>query len=270
MGKKLGLCLTGGGARGGYQIGAMKALDELGILSNIHAYAGTSIGSANACVVASRGIKAAEDVWLNLPQENIPKIKPSKPKKPRIVTGRYSLEIFDKVMREAIDYEALKSKEVYITVSQGGPKDGGFMDLLKANFSHYVRKDSQVKYMPAHALDDETIHQCVMASCSIPLFFAPVDINDQHCFDGGMYDNIPVMPLIEAGCDEIIIVHLHKHRSRFFNPKKLAQDVCFHEIKHQGKELGPVLKFSLAHTNKLIELGYQETKAYFEAYQYKK
>ena len=41
--KKIGLVLAGGGARGGYEIGALKALEELGL--QFDAVVGTSVGS---------------------------------------------------------------------------------------------------------------------------------------------------------------------------------------------------------------------------------
>ncbi len=264
MGKKIGLCLTGGGARGGYQIGAVKALEELGILEQVTTFSGTSIGAANACVIASRGLAVAEHVWRHMPQENIPKIKKDDQKKTRLETGYYSMEVFEQVMKDAIDYDALRQKEVYITVALGGSEGGNFVDFFKTYFNHYLRKDSQVKYMPVHALSNQLVHQSVIASCSIPFFFPPVKMDGNNCFDGGMYDRIPVKPLVEAGCEEIIIIHLHKNRHHFFNPKKIGPSVTFHEIKHKGKELGRVLKFSHAQTEKLIDIGYQETKAYFE------
>ena len=45
---KLGICLSGGGARGAYQIGALIALRDLGIFSDAIAFSGSSIGSINA------------------------------------------------------------------------------------------------------------------------------------------------------------------------------------------------------------------------------
>ena len=46
-----GLVLAGGGAKGAYQIGAWKALKEMGITFN--AIAGTSIGSINGALIAA-------------------------------------------------------------------------------------------------------------------------------------------------------------------------------------------------------------------------
>ncbi len=50
-----GLVLEGGGAKGSYQIGAYKALKELGI--EIGGVAGTSVGAINSALII-------QDNWL--------------------------------------------------------------------------------------------------------------------------------------------------------------------------------------------------------------
>ncbi len=274
MSKKIGVSLTGGGARGGYQIGALKALRDLGILEKVQCYAGTSIGAANVAVAASRGVEAAEAVWRNLPEDNIPKkdkVSDTRPRfkinLPDLKEGMYSMDVFERVMSESIDYDAMKTKEVYVTVSRGGQSDQSFLSIFRSTYSHYVRRDSQVDYMPLHKLSSKMIIQSVVASCSVPVFFSPVTINDTQFYDGGVFDNVPVTPLVEAGCDEIIIIYLHRNGKRFTNPSKIFENVKFHEIKHTGRNLGRVLKFSKEQTDRLIALGYEETMHYFETLQ---
>ena len=48
---KVGLVLSGGGAKGAYQVGALKALQELG--TTIDVVAGASIGALNGAVLVS-------------------------------------------------------------------------------------------------------------------------------------------------------------------------------------------------------------------------
>ncbi len=269
MTKKLGLCLTGGGARGGYQIGAMKALKDLGILERVEVFSGTSIGAANATVVASRSIEEAEKVWLNLPDDNIPKQTPKENGKklfrlPDFENGIYSMEVFRSVMADAIDFDALKRKRVYVTVSLAGEKETGIGELLRSSYTHYLRGSSQVRYMETWKMDNEAILDSVIASSSIPMFFSPVKIENYNCYDGGVFDNVPVQPLIDSGCDEIVIIHLHRYKTKFFKTNKYPDTITFHEIKHTGKELGKVLKFTKSQTEKLIDLGYRETMDYFK------
>lgn len=67
---KLGLVLSGGGAKGAYQVGVMKALQELG-MTQIDAISGASIGALNGAVLASapsitEGISRLEQLWQKL------------------------------------------------------------------------------------------------------------------------------------------------------------------------------------------------------------
>jgi NTE family protein len=65
---KLGICLSGGGARGAYQIGALQALKELGILDRTVAFSGASIGAVNATFVTTDAMDIAKELWFNVPE----------------------------------------------------------------------------------------------------------------------------------------------------------------------------------------------------------
>ena len=59
--REFALALSGGGTRGAYEVGAYKALIEMGI--KINAIVGTSIGALNAAMFISNGIDSAEDMY---------------------------------------------------------------------------------------------------------------------------------------------------------------------------------------------------------------
>ncbi|MGB5792680.1 patatin-like phospholipase family protein, partial [Poseidonibacter sp.] len=56
-----GVALEGGGAKGAYHSGALKALDELGI--SIGGVAGTSIGAINGAYYLQAGSQALIEFW---------------------------------------------------------------------------------------------------------------------------------------------------------------------------------------------------------------
>ena len=60
---KKGLVLEGGGTKGAYQIGAYKALRDLGI--KFTGIAGTSIGALNGALIIQDDDKVMEDIWIN-------------------------------------------------------------------------------------------------------------------------------------------------------------------------------------------------------------
>jgi len=75
---QVGLVLSGGGAKGAYQVGVLKALLELD--AQIDAIAGTSIGALNGAILASapsmaEGVSRMEEVWLTLAEQSPLKLK---------------------------------------------------------------------------------------------------------------------------------------------------------------------------------------------------
>ncbi len=163
MSSKLGLCLTSGGAKGAYQIGALKALDRLGLFSKIEAFSGTSIGAANAAVVASRSIETAKDIWFNIPDDSLQSSRRRADNDPErhlsvLDRGIYRLDTFEELIMESVDYEALRRREVYVTVTVGGKEGAGLLELVKASYRHYMQKDSTVLYLPLEDLSNKEIH----------------------------------------------------------------------------------------------------------------
>ena len=59
-----GLVLAGGGAKGSYQVGAYRALRELGWHPDI--ITGTSVGCLNAALFVLDKVQEAEELWKNL------------------------------------------------------------------------------------------------------------------------------------------------------------------------------------------------------------
>ncbi|MCD8300560.1 MAG: patatin-like phospholipase family protein, partial [Clostridiales bacterium] len=62
----LGLVFSGGGSKGSYEIGAWKALDELGLAGRIAGVSGSSIGAFNTALFAQGDLGAAEYIWRDM------------------------------------------------------------------------------------------------------------------------------------------------------------------------------------------------------------
>ena len=63
---KVGLSLGGGGAKGAYQIGVLKALEEYNLIDSINVISGVSIGAINAYFyLCSNNSQTVYDIWLN-------------------------------------------------------------------------------------------------------------------------------------------------------------------------------------------------------------
>lgn len=172
--KVIGIALSGGGSRGAAHLGALKALEDLGI--DIQVISGTSAGSIAAALYAS-GL-STDDIYKVMKDKKF--IDYAKIILP--VDGLMNLDNLRKNLNEIIkkkDFSDMK-KKLYIALTN--------------------LYSGEVEYMKSGNVID-----AVIASSSIPVLFSPVEINGQKYVDGGVLDNLPIKPLLDD-CDIIIAV----------------------------------------------------------------
>lgn len=266
---KLGLCLSGGGARGPYEIGAVEALQELGIYEKIEVFSGASIGAANVSILASSSIEKAKEIWDSMPKNPLKQGKTIKDKfddeKLTIIEGGIrSMDLFDRILLKNIDIDNFDHRDVIISVSESGDEDKGLFDLIRSSFKHYINHESKSVYVDLKKIDREFVNDAIKASCSIPVVFSPVINDHKKYYDGGVFDNAPMSPLAEYGCDEIIFVNISIIPQPQKNKK--LENIRIHEIKSH-RSLGGILDFSTKHTNKLYIMGYNDTMNYFKEHE---
>lgn len=259
---KLGLAFSGGGARGAYQIGAVRALIELGIFEHVAAFSGTSIGAVNAAFVASTPIDAILRLWTSISPHDIQKSESwfdrlRNEKWKMADHGLFEIGKLKDVLEERLDVEAVKRHTVFVTLSEGGSVDSGLFGLFKTSYAHYAKRDSKVVYALLANEADRDVVPLILASCSIPVVFPAVVMGEKQYYDGGVYDNLPAEPLVQAGCDKIILIHLQLLE---FLDKSRYPDVSIFELRHKGS-LGGILHFEKNHAMALYERGYQDTMA---------
>lgn len=257
---KIGLALAGGGARGAYQIGVWKALKEEGLDTIIDCYAGASVGSLNAILFAMGDYEYAEQTWLNLEEKDLFTSDASsifkrlqKEKLNIFNKGLYDTEKLTKLLDESLKQNKIKGKDIFVSVTHLGDKESSFFDLLKTNYKHFFMDESQIKYTNLKDLDYDGIKKTVLASCAIPLAFEPITIGKETFYDGGILDNIPTQPLVDAGCDLIIVIDLFKYSPSRIILKKDKVDLV--EIR-PSKFLRGIMDFKSKHLIHRFEQGY--------------
>ena len=62
---RLGLVLSGGGAKGAYQLGVWKAMDEFGLRRMVKAVSGPSVGYLNGFTFCYSDYESAEYMWMH-------------------------------------------------------------------------------------------------------------------------------------------------------------------------------------------------------------
>ena len=100
----LGLVLSGGGAKGAYEVGVWQALHEAEIAGDVAAVSGTSIGAVNAALFASwPDPKGAERLWL----ENLEKVFVANDRVLQMASERKFVEYLEGKKREYADIAGL-------------------------------------------------------------------------------------------------------------------------------------------------------------------
>ena len=198
---KIGLVLSGGGARGFAHLGVVKALNERGIYPDI--ISGVSAGAIAGVFLADG--QDPENILGQLTEKGI--LDYSSIRLPK--TGLLSLEGLKKELETKISVKNLKDLKTPLIVTA-------------SNIS-----EAKVEYF-----DKGPINKLVIASSSIPVIFSPVTIGKSVYVDGGLYDNLPVKPLL-GKCKKIIGVHINPihPESNFTNLFKIASR-AFHLSVH--------------------------------------
>jgi NTE family protein len=210
---KVGLVLSGGGARGVAHIGVLKVLEELRV--PVDFIVGTSMGALVGGIYASgmspdemeKRIKAMD--WEDVFRDNPPRRDMPWRQKRDDYEGLYGLEL------------GFSGGEILLPM---GTSSGYKLEFLMTDFVGLKegRASRSFDTVPipfrAVAMDLENgdmrvfdqggLVKAMRASMSIPAVFAPVEIDGRLYVDGGMVRNLPVDVAREAGCEIIIAVNL--------------------------------------------------------------
>lgn len=177
----LGVALSGGGARGFAHGGVLKAMTEHGLKPDV--IAGVSAGAVAAVLLAG-GIEPSEihKLFSGCKFSNLTSLAV------REGGGLFSLAPFGAFVKKAVaPYERLEDLPVPVKI---GVTDIGTGQPV--------------------CIDSGDIAQVVMASCSIPILFRPVEINGHHYVDGGVTRNMPAW-LLRDCCDQVVGINVSPH-----------------------------------------------------------
>lgn len=256
--EKYSLVLEGGGAKGAYQLGAIKALKKKGI--EFDTIIGTSIGAINAAFIAQGDINKLEELWQTLSFQDLMDINNELIES--ITNMKFSSDILNEIARKF--FNAFKEK---------GIDTSSIRSLLEKYIDEEKLRNSNIRFgLVTYCLSNikpqklfiEEIPQgkvvdYLMATSNLPVFKRQI-IDNKSFLDGGAYDNCSVEMLYEAGYKNIIAIKLFKRRKRIRNYYKLSkkQDLNL-KIIVPSEELPFILNFETKTLNKILKYGYIDT-----------
>ena len=250
--KEYALALSGGGTRGAYEVGAYKALLEMGV--KINAIAGTSIGALNAAMFISNGIDSALDMYKNITITDVIDIDDSINTKKDIFDIENVFKLAKNYTKnKGLDNTPLKKiikKEIDIDKIYESDIDFGLV-----TYSIKSRKPSQVFKEDIKRKD---FVKYLLASACFPIYKAQ-KIDDEKYFDGFFYDNMPINMLIEKGYKNIIAIDIGSKNAN----KRLVDKNVYVKVVKATKDLGGVFEFNKEKMMFNIKLGYLDTMKSF-------
>ncbi|MCQ2434105.1 MAG: patatin-like phospholipase family protein [Oscillospiraceae bacterium] len=184
--KPIGLALCGGGAKGAFQAGALEVLYKRGVLSEVKAVAGCSVGALNmalyAIACANGNIELLENIWKQIQREDL------------LSVGTSGTAIF--------------SRQGMIRLLHLLPLELVSSSPLQLFASVWNVTESRVEFYQLNGLPNDAIRTLLMASSAIPAAYDPVQYNGDVFMDGGMVQtgNLCIEPLHDIGCRDIMIV----------------------------------------------------------------
>ncbi len=226
---KTALVLPGGGARGAFQVGVLKAISELlpkGAVNPFQIISGTSAGAVTSIVLAAKArrfrhaVAELEDVWGNFRCHDVYKtdhltlLKNSLRWLGAMVTG--GLIGMPSSLLDNSPLRALLSRNVRFPRIQHA-LDHGWLGAIAVTAAGYSTAQSHTFFQatPDHknwtrtrrvGVREDLHLDHVMASIAVPMIFPPVRMGGEYFGDGAMRQATPLSPAIHLGADRILVL----------------------------------------------------------------
>ncbi|MDH8701679.1 NTE family protein [Dysgonomonadaceae bacterium PH5-43] len=239
----LGLALSGGGARGFAHPGAIKAIENAGLKPDL--IVGTSAG-ALAGVLYADGYTPEEiiNLFSGLEFKKFAEIHLPK-------AGLFSTVGFRRFLKKHLHAKEFEDLAIPLKVVATN-LDAGKVAVFEQG----------------------DLIEAVIASCSIPIVFEPVEIKGANYVDGGIFKNFPVS-VIREDCNKIIgvnvsplvptkynktILQIAERSYHFMSKNNTLQDRKLCDVLIEIEELITYKTFDIESANKIFNIGYEYGK----------
>jgi len=210
MNRPLALVLSGGGARGALQVGALRALLEANIQPDL--LVGTSIGAVNAAALATRGVSASSILSLveDWHAATAADLLPSN-----------ALRLMMHAMlNRAAHRPDHRLRDFFI--ARGLSPDLHFGDIHGVRLI-VVATDLNTGRMVLYGQDpQQSVLEGILASTALPPWTQPLEKDGRLLMDGGVVSNLPIEPAVAQGAAEIIALDLTDPRGALTGTDGLA------------------------------------------------
>ena len=231
-----GLVLSGGGSRGAYQAGVIKALYEIavakGISNPFQVFSGVSAGAINATFSAcyahdpEYAVEYGPNLWKNISANQVFRTD-------AVSLGKNSLAWISNLSFGALHHKQFSNYLLDTEPLWETLRSVLNFDMIESNIKNKIVHSLSVtatNYSTSHCINfvqstDKINHwertkrksveakislEHVMGSAAIPIFFPPIQIGNQYFGDGCLRNTAPVSPAIHLGAKKLIVVGVRK------------------------------------------------------------
>lgn len=204
------LVLGGGGAKGAYEVGAIAALDELGIKAG--SVFGASVGALHAAMYAQGNMDAAAALWDNIRLSDVVSEE-------SLAIADDAENIFDHpekllefitryAQKKGVDVSPLMDILHKLIDEDKIRRSGVHLGIVTTRFPSLAMVEKRLEEMETGSLID-----WLMASASCFPIFPMKQVGGDRYIDGGFCDNTPVEMAVRSGARDIVAIDIGKHRS---------------------------------------------------------
>lgn len=285
----IGLVLAGGGGKGAYQIGALKAIEAAGLKDRITGISGSSVGALNTALFVYLGATQAERVWSGVKQSDFLNVKM------KSFLGPSHSNIFAQLGSSVAGFVAgigtlgstvfaqgvMLTRAAYFYLKETGGlfSNDKIKEIINKNIDFHtymhsaydvfstVSREKRSYYVEWGKTDINELPNLIMASSALPLIYAPAQMGGITYQDGGLTDNVPIRPLYDAGYRKFIVIYLENRKNKRLRELIIDEDEIFPNtqflriIPRNDMKDGRTAMITVnpQKTQRLIQLGYIDT-----------
>jgi NTE family protein len=183
----------------------LKALDEFEIRPEM--VLGTSIGAFNGSVIADDpgpgGVKRLLDLWDELSQVDL-----------------FKSNVLSRVRNVATLQPAIhRSAELQLVLEHVHGPDRRIEDLAIP----FQCVAASIERAAEHWFSEGPLLPALLATAAIPMLFPPVKIGEEHFYDGGLVNSVPLGRAVELGASRIYVLQVGRVEAPLRPPERLHE-----------------------------------------------
>jgi len=244
--RRVGLVLSGGGARGAYEVGVLahffeQVVPKLPPGFDFDVVSGTSVGAIHAAYVAASshwdGTQRARrlvDTWKDMEVAQVVRLgigdlfgvplralglaqlrrrAGGRAKAPEVIGGLLDVSPLERIVAQRVPWSALRDnlrkprpRALCVLCTEVG--SGRVAVFMDGPLADPSHWSTDPNIL---AIPTEITAMHVRASAAIPFLFPAVRIGERYYVDGGLRMNTPLSPALRLGCDRLLVIALKHH-----------------------------------------------------------